>query len=77
VKGLKDDKLVGEVVEASTIQLFNHSTFSTLSYSLTNFTLPLHIPPILPTHLVQRVRDLPKGAVFGGFHERRERILEK
>gem|GEM_PF-1277874 len=28
----------------------------------------LHIPPILPAHLIQRMGDLAEGTILNGFH---------
>jgi hypothetical protein len=35
----------------------------------------LHIPPILPTHLMQRMADLPFAVVLHRFHQLRENVL--
>ena len=34
----------------------------------------LHIPPIFPTHIVQRVADLPQRVGFYRFHQRLKHI---
>ena len=35
---------------------------------------PLHIPPVLPTHIVQRVTNLPQRVGLHGFHQRFEHV---
>ena len=34
----------------------------------------LHIPPILPTHIVQRMADLPQRVGLDGLHQRFEHV---
>lgn len=35
----------------------------------------LHIPPVLPTHVIQRMADLPKAMRLHRLHQRGEHVL--